>query len=327
MPVLAVVLAAGVSAAVVWALRAGAAHLPQSAPNARTLHVRPVPRVGGLSIWGGWLPVALLEPPPVAAPFAAWLGCLGLVAAVSLLDDWRNASIALRLGIHAVAAIVVTSVIMSGAGSVQNPAATTVSLLVILWAANLYNFMDGSDGLAATMTLVGFAALATGAHHAGGSWVAYAALAAATLPFLAVNRPPASMFMGDVGAVPLGFAAAAFSVDGWVRGAWPAWFPALVFMPFIVDASVTLARRAFSGEKVWQPHRDHYYQRLHQLGFGHRGTLAVYGGLIAGCAIAALACLRFAPQAGPYALAAFGAVHAMLFATIDYHWRRQADPG
>ena len=99
--------------------------------------------------------------------------------------------------------------------------------------------MDGSDGLAATMGVCGFAAY--GGRRAAGRRPGDAptsALAAATLPFLAVNLPPARMFMGDVGAVPLGFLAAAFGLAGWRAGTWPAWFPLLVFLPFIADASV-----------------------------------------------------------------------------------------
>ena len=88
--------------------------------------------------------------------------------------------------------------------------------------------------------------------------------------------------MGDIGAVPLGFLAALLGLAGWGAGTWPAWFPLLVFLPFVADASVTLAARAWRRERVWEAHRSHHYQRLHQLGAGHRGTLLVYGVLMAG---------------------------------------------
>ncbi len=105
------------------------------------------------------------------------------------------------------------------------------------------------------------------------------------MPFLAVNFPPSRLIMGDVGAVPLGFLAAAFGCALVAGGHWPAWFPALVFLPFIADATTTLARRALRGERIWEAHRSHYYQRLHRLGAGHRGTLAIYGAWMAGCGI------------------------------------------
>jgi len=173
------------------------------------------------------------------------------------------------------------------------------------------------------MTLVGFAALAIAADDDPALRGAAGALAAASIPFLAVNRPPARLFLGDVGAVPAGYLAATFGIAGVARGLWPAWFPLLVFLPFVADATATLARRLVRGERVWEAHRDHYYQRLHQLGAGHAGTLVVYGAAGAGCAITALACRVYAPGAGGAALVAWCAAFGVLFAAIDYHWRRK----
>ncbi len=193
--------------------------------------------------------------------------------------------------------------------------------LALVWAANLYNFMDGSDGLAAFMGTCGFAAYGVAAWQAGAPAAAYFALAAATLPFLALNAPPARMFMGDVGAVPLGFLAAAFGLGGWRADTWPAWFPVLVFLPFVADATVTLGRRLWRRERVWEAHKMHYYQRLHQLGAGHRGTLLVFGVLIAGTVASALATLAVAPDAGWTVVAAWSGACAALFGGIEYSWR------
>ncbi len=112
------------------------------------------------------------------------------------------------------------------------------------WSLNLYNFMDGNDGLAALMTVIGFASYGVVSLHAAIARRLPWALAAATLPVLVVNWPPARIFLGDVGAVPLGFLAAALGIGGMIDGAWPVWFPVLVFLPFVADATVTLARRA-----------------------------------------------------------------------------------
>jgi hypothetical protein len=127
-----------------------------------------------------------------------------------------------------------------------------------------------------------------------------------------------------VGAVPLGFLVAAVGIGGMIDGAWPAWFPLLVFLSFIADATVTLARRALRGERFWEGHKTHYYQRLHQLGAGHGGTLAVYGALMLGAAGTAVGCICLKPDWGMPALAAWCLVYALLFAAIDYHWRRKA---
>jgi UDP-N-acetylmuramyl pentapeptide phosphotransferase/UDP-N-acetylglucosamine-1-phosphate transferase len=178
------------------------------------------------------------------------------------------------------------------------------------------------------MGAIGFAAygLATGdTANPSGSAPALFAAAAAIVPFLVVNRPRASMFLGDVGAVPLGFLAAVFGIAGIAGRWWPAWFPLLVFLPFIADATVTLARRVRRRERLWEGHRGHFYQRLHQLGAGHGGTLAIYASAMVGTAATAVGCRLWAPAAGWWALAAWIAVVLMLFATIDYHWRKKTN--
>ena len=211
----------------------------------------PIPRVGGLAIWAGWLPVACLAPAPPAMGIATWGVPWALLFAVSLRDDMRGVAIAPRLAVHGIAACW-----FAWASAAFLPGGTLLSMalvaLVVAWSLNLYNFMDGSDGLAAAMSVAGFAAMgAVLLWHRMPAEVPLA-LAAATVPVLLVNRPPARIFMGDVGAVPLGFLAAALGIGGVGAGAWGAWFPVLVFLPFIADASVTLAtarapRRAVLG--------------------------------------------------------------------------------
>ena len=116
-----------------------------------------------------------------------------------------------------------------------------------------------------------------------------ASVAGAAAGFLPHNWAPARVFLGDAGSVPLGFLAGVLGVAGWTAGAWPAWFPLLVFSPFVVDASVTLLRRALRGERVWHAHREHLYQRMVRSGLGHGRTAALWyagdgcgGGLGAG---------------------------------------------
>jgi UDP-N-acetylmuramyl pentapeptide phosphotransferase/UDP-N-acetylglucosamine-1-phosphate transferase len=316
--------------AVVLLLRAGP-RLPHAAPNERSLHNRPVPRVGGLALWAGFLPVALLVGPDLPGGLAGWLPPWLALFAVSLVDDARGVPVGLRLGLHVAAALWAAAFLLRMPG-LALPGVTpgpgygvmlACIALVIAWVANLYNFMDGSDGLAGAMTLIGFAALAGGAADDAPLRCAALALAGASVPFLAVNRPPARLFLGDVGAVPIGFVAALFGIGGVLRGDWPAWFPVLVFLPFLADATVTLASRSLRGERIWQAHRSHYYQRFHQLGAGHGGTLALYVAAAAGTGATALACRAFAPEFGTAALLLWCAALALLFATIDYHWRRK----
>src|SRR5262249_47507440 len=136
--------------------------------------------------------------------------------------------------------------------------------------------------------------------------------AAAAAAFLVFNFHPARIFMGDAGSVPLGFLAAALGTTGWLQGHWAWWFPPLVFSPFIVDASVPLARRLARGDRVWRAHRDHYYQRLVQLGWGHRRTALAEYMLMLACGGAGLAALAAPAAAQAALLAAVGAAYAVL---------------
>ncbi len=297
-----------------------AARLPQASPGARGLHQRPVARVAGLSMLAGACAAAPLAGLPAGiTPALAWAAALacGAVAAISLQDDRRSLPAALRLAVHLAAALLFVWTLPLGA-ALALPAA-----LAIAWMANLYNFMDGSDGLAASAAVIGFAAYACGASLAGGDPSPYAVLAAAALPMLAVNLPPARMFIGDVGAVTLGFLAAALGIAGAAEGSWPPWFPLLVWSAPILDASLTLSKRLLRGERLWEAHRSHYYQRFHRLGAGHRGTLALYAALAVAGAALALAFLAFAPRLGWAALVAWTTALAVLFAAIDYHWKRR----
>ena len=284
--------------------------LPTSHPNVRSLHHRPVPKGGGLAVWSGWLlaTVWLAAPQP-------WLAPLLLIIVVSFWDDRYGVPAWTRLLIQTIAAG--AWIWLSEAP--LNPFAAVVA---IVWMANLFNFMDGSDGLAVAMALIGFGAYAIAGSMAGaGDAPILWALVAAIAPCLVMNFPPAKLFMGDVGAVPLGFIAATFGMSGWYGGAWPGWFPLLVFLPFIADASVTLVLRLLHGARIWEAHREHFYQKLVQLGFGHRGTLILYGALMMGTASSALLALVRAPASGSALLALWSTVMALLFGAIGYYWR------
>lgn len=310
----AAVVAAVLSALTVGLLLRWAHRLPGDEPNARSLHRQPVPRVGGIAVWAGYVPAMWAGGYAPPADVLGWVA-LGTVAAVSLADDRRGVPAAVRLAVHVGAAALVAVALVGTSGAL----AVVLATLAIAWSANLYNFMDGSDGLAGAMAVCGFGTLAAGAAIAGAPAGPLVVVAAATLPFLCVNWPPARMFMGDVGSVPLGFLAAASSVAGCATDLWPAWFPLLAFLPFVVDATATLGRRLLRRERVWQAHRSHYYQRFHQLGAGHRGTLAAALALFAGTGGSAVV-TRVVDGPGWVVAAVWLALIATLFAAIDYHW-------
>lgn len=275
-------LASGVATYAVlhWLLRRPHAALPLDHPNERSLHTQPTPRVGGLAICIAALPVLALTWSPFVAAIAV------VLAAVSYIDDKGGLPIQARFVAHIVAGALLMSLL---ADTLPWPL-LAVGAVATAWMINLYNFMDGADGLAGGMALIGFSAHAIAAGLSGASQlaVAGATIAACAAAFLRFNLHPARTFLGDAGSIPLGFLAAAIGFIGWRDGAWPWWFTVVVFSPFIVDASLTLARRMLAGERFWAAHRSHYYQRLVQAGWGHRKTAYAEFILMLLCAAVAL---------------------------------------
>ena len=126
--------------------------------------------------------------------------------------------------------------------------------------------------------------------------------------------------MGDAGSIPLGFLAAAMGLWGWQQDLWAVWFPLLVFSPFIVDASVTLAKRTLRGVKITEAHREHYYQRLIQMGWGHRNVALVWYALMLGAGVSAL---RVMHQEFPWPVfMIWSVIYAMLMLTVDVNWKK-----
>ena len=285
-------------------------------PNERSLHARPVPRSGGIAVAAGTVAGLALAPQP---PLAAFVLAAAL-AILSFADDALPLPTLLRLAAHLAAAAALVGLLF-GAGDLLKYALLS---LAVAWYANLYNFMDGSDGLAGGMALIGFGAYAWAAIESGDAGLANAGavLAAASLAFLLYNFHPARLFMGDVGSIPLGFLAGALGLLGWRDGVWPLWFPVLVFAPFVCDATLTLLRRLVRRERIWQAHRDHYYQRLVRMGFGHRGTAWIEYAAMAGCAVVALLARESSPGMQFAALGASAAALVAIAIWIDLSWAR-----
>lgn len=279
-----------------WLARPGNTLAPTALPDARSLHVRATPSGGGLAVVASLLVADLLmrwviptgEPGSALLPHPNLFAAILLVAAVSWADDRRPLPPALRLLVHAGAAFLITGADLTiGDGALARAA----SFLLVVWSINLFNFMDGMDGFAGGMAVIGFGALAALGLVGGADDYALAALTVtgAFAGFLAWNFPPARIFLGDAGSAPLGLLAAAFSLWGIRAGIFAAPVPLLIFAPFWVDATLTLLRRLLRREKIWQAHCGHAYQRLVRAGWGHRkATLAEYT-LMLICAVAAAA--------------------------------------
>src|SRR3984957_1849394 len=247
-------------------------------PNERSLHVAPTPRGGGIAVIGvsviAWLAlcaVGILPPGEIVVA----LGAAGL-GLVSWLDDLRGLPPGLRLLAQFVAVAAGIWALPHGAlfqGWLPLSLDTVAGALVWVWFVNLFNFMDGIDGIAGSEAAaigIGIVLVASGELTLAAP---AAAIAAAALGFLVWNWAPARIFLGDVGSVPLGYLLGFLLYELALRsraGMIGAWQAALILPAyFLADASLTLLRRLLRGERVWQAHREHFYQRAVQRGLSH----------------------------------------------------------
>lgn len=282
-------------------------------PNERSLHHIPTPRTGGLAVMGsllaGLVGVGVVGAWPSNYDPIGWLGwstsfwILGttvLLAVMSFLDDRAGLPIVIRFGVHVAAAVMLVLGAQLTMSQIDVPRlgaielgwlSLVVPIVFLVWMTNLYNFMDGMDGFAGGMTLLGAGFLASLAWQGGHRVIFVLALllAVAALGFLVHNFPPAKIFLGDVGSVPTGFLLGALILLGCRDHLFTVWVPLMLFSPFIVDATATLLRRLLRGERVWTAHRTHYYQRLVLSGWGHRKTVLAEYGLMVLCGILAWA--------------------------------------
>ena len=292
-------------------------------PNERSLHQRPVPRTGGLGVAAGIaVSVSLVSP---VAWWPLWVGAVLLVV-ISFLDDLINLPVVSRLVMHFVAGSGLVCGLLFGQIGLGWAA---VVVIATVWMINLYNFMDGMDGLAGGMSMIGFSFLSVAAWFGGSSSLALvsASIAAASGAFLLFNFYPARMFLGDAGSTTLGFLAAGLGLIGWRDGVWSLWFPVLVFSPFVIDASVTLLKRIARGERFWKAHREHCYQRLVLSGWSHRKTALVEYSLMFLCGIGALMFQRATTNVQIAILGCWILLTLSLFLGVSWAERRDAARG
>ena len=288
-------------------------------PNERSNHEQPTPRGGGIAIaiavflawcvlflWTGGTVLGLSAGMAVAA--------LGLCA-VSWWDDVRPLSAGIRLLAH-LSACILGAMSLGSEPVLQGlvPLWLDRAIVVLVWAGfvNFFNFMDGIDaisGVEAAGIGLGLTILALLPGATGLDAAVPLTLVSAALGFLVWNRPPAKLFMGDVGSIPLGF------VLGWLllvvaqNGYWAA----ALLLPayYLADGGLTLLRRALRGEKIWQAHREHFYQRAVARRMGQQGLsrTAAHGrvsGAIAFANVGLVACAVLSLSA-PWIALAMGA--------------------
>ena len=247
-------------------------------PNARSSHSAPTPRGGGLAMLAAILPALLVVSFSQQSPAVQWTGVIVLslvLGAVSWRDDSHGLSPLFRFSAHLIVVIVAAFWTLPG----PIPAFSVIPLpfqfaLIVtgwVWFINLFNFMDGIDGIAGVETL----SIAAGAVLIGtfkGSPDAALilpglVLSAAALAFLIWNWSPAAVFLGDVGSVTLGFLLGWLLIVIAAKGD----LAAAIILPlyYLTDATWTLFKRLIRREKIWHAHRQHFYQQAVARGISH----------------------------------------------------------
>ena len=263
-------------------------------PNERSSHTLPVPRGGGWALLIVLIPGLLvtgMRQHNLLEHAGLLLGVL-LLAGISWFDDKKGVSARARLSLHLLAACLGTFCFPLQAtlfgGAVPFVIDRAIMIVGWAWFINLYNFMDGIDGITGVETI----SLATGTclvMAAIGLHDPFLAnltllLTGAALGFLALNWHPAKIFLGDVGSIPLGYLTGFCLISLAVRGYL---IPALILpLYYLADSGITIVRRALRGEKIWQAHRQHYYQQAaHNL--GKHDLVVLFIGVANGALIAA----------------------------------------
>jgi len=297
-------------------LRRAASGAFADVPNARSSHDVPKPRFGGIAIVGAFVATfatTCIFEPGVRSFIPLAIGAVVLFMA-GIADDWRGLGVTTRLTVQCAAAAVAmtTGTLLD---HVTLPGAHTIhfgwfsyplTLVVFLASINFYNFVDGIDGLAAGGAFIAggfFAAIALMVHQPALAVVA-AIAAASALGFLQYNFPPSRLFMGDGGSTFFGYCFAGLAITGaGMDPGIPVFIPLLLLSSLYVDAGLTIVRRLARGEKVFQPHRTHYYQRLLQLGFNHKQVTLVEYLIMVLLGVSAVLYVRAGGWLAPFAIA------------------------
>lgn len=260
-------------------------------PNDRSLHSSATPRGGGLAIA---IVVSSINAIAIGSGYVSfavamilWLGTASY-AGLGAVDDQYSLSARLRFTVQVVVATMSVGGIFTAAGIPWNLLTLAIGValtLALVWMVNLYNFMDGCDGIAAVQAVMaGFG----GAYLAGslgfhGVALGAATVAGASLGFLWWNWQPARIFLGDAGSYFLGAQFGLLIIATALHGVMP-WFWLILLSPFIADSSLTLLRRLFTGRNWHAAHRTHAYQLLIRSGWSHRRVALSLAGLVAGIA-------------------------------------------
>jgi UDP-N-acetylmuramyl pentapeptide phosphotransferase/UDP-N-acetylglucosamine-1-phosphate transferase len=286
-------------------------------PGQRQSHQRATPTGGGLGLVFSIAVTTLCLQLLLRLPAFWWQNMLPgflLLVIIGWHDDRYSVSSLLRFLVQL--AVSMWLIGFGWSGFLVSDAGILVSgIIAMVWLMNMYNFMDGSNGMAGFQGV--FAGLVMAVLFQIGEQPAMAlialAVSAACLGFLPLNFPQAKVFMGDVASVPLGFIFASFAIYGVKTGSLSLFSSILIMSVFIVDASLTLMTRVIRGEQWYTAHAQHVYQRLIAKGWSHRQVLVVYQAINVVLVLPAIVLAEIFPQ-----LAVVAAVFILL--TLGACW-------
>ena len=293
-------------------------------PGPRRSHFGTVPRGGGPALLAALLAGSLWVP---AWPIAAVAAGAVIIGLLGWREDHRPLAVRWRLLIQLATGVGLAvwwgpiDSIQIGRHSIEAAWVwTPLAVIAVIWLINLFNFMDGSDGLATTQAVLSSAMFGISFSFLGEpdlAWLAWI-VGGAALGFLFWNWPRASIFLGDSGSLLLGWCMAALALGGATTGSVSVWLSSIILSPFVVDATATLAWRLMRGERWYTPHADHAYQRLIRAGWSHRRVLV--GWILLNGLIVVPACILvlWMPNSGAGVAAVLGVVLTGVWALVQF---------
>lgn len=265
-------------------------------PNARSSHARPVLTGGGWVVIGCASAVWIICLPQLTYVHKILLACVFMIASISWIDDRAPLSPVLRLAVQAVAVTALLSLVPHSDRIIWAELPFWIDRILCglawLWFINLFNFMDGVDGLAAVETIaiaLGIAVVGYLSDLSADYELLAAVIAGSSIGFLYWNWAPARILLGDVGSISLGLLLGWLLIQLALRGHI---LPALILpLFFVADATYTLLNRMLKAEAFWKPHRKHFYQQPVVAGQPHTfvsGRITLLNGGLVISAVAAM---------------------------------------
>ena len=280
-------------------------------PNHRSSHTKPTPRCGGIAILGAYFTSFILTqafftsaPSIDLQPWLVLHAAMFVFAVIGFMDDVYSLSSTKRFLMQIIVAAVTVIFADLSLTTLTIPGLNTVSLGILgtlgamLWLiayTNIFNFMDGLNGISGGVAIINFCFLAIIAYRCHNTLVCTATLylMAATLGFLIYNFPHGRLFMGDVGSYFLGFTLAGFTLIllTYNPQSLSPWIFIILYFNYIFDTALTVIQRTLKGQNITIAHREHLYQRLQQSGWSHAQVSSLYGSMSAVQGFASLYCL------------------------------------